>query len=194
MQENSNKATSRQLWALFCGLRVDCRNVELSMTEASGFIKMAQTNPTLAKEKLMELGAIDKGGNARPTKAQTDYKSIYNEAHLAGHAAANSHTPTPMVVSQHESPINDASPVVKSYYVSQGICGFYSVVIRPATCGFVKWLKANNLGGYKHYYGGHNLPCHEFNQSYELKEKYCTAFAAVLAKHGIKAYADGRLD
>ena len=121
-------------------------------------------------------------------------ESIYREAMTAGILAGNAHNPTPMVVQQHASPLNDNSPVVQQWQVSGGVCGFAWVNIRPATCQFARWLKKTGKVTRKSYYGGYDLWCSEFGQSMERKEKWAGAVAKVLNDHGIKAYSMSRMD
>ena len=131
------------------------------------------------------------------------YDKILDEAHVAGMAAGDAAIPTPMVVSQHASVLDDNSPVVKSYYVSEGVCGFaYVLTNEHGNSKFVKYLKKITAlsGGYlsagdKYYYGGYYVAyVRAFNQSYTRKMAYAEAYAKVLNDYGIKAYADGRLD
>ena len=56
------------------------------------------------------------------------------------------------------------------------------------------WLKKSGIGRLDSYYGGWTIWVGDFGQSYERKMAYAGAFAEVLQKHGIKAYANGRLD
>lgn len=121
------------------------------------------------------------------------FGAIYAEAHAAGIAAANAKVPTPMIVSEHANPLDDNSPVKKSWFVSQGVCGFAWVVVRPGNSPFANWLKKNH-GASKCYTGGVYAGRSPFGQCYEKNVAYCQAFADVLTKHGFKAYAYDRLD
>ena len=125
------------------------------------------------------------------------YDKILDEAHVAGMAAGDAAIPTPMVVSPHASVLDDNSPVVKSYYVSEGVCGFaYVLTNEHGNSKFVKHLKKSpDRDGDKYYYGGYYVKwVGEFNQSYERKIAYADAYASVLNDNGIKAYSHGRLD
>jgi hypothetical protein len=97
-------------------------------------------------------------------------------------------------------------------------CGFAWVVIRPGTSPFVCWLRkqireaqkgitdgrekrlakqnAEVKYGHKHYYGGWQIwqPGGWYGQSIHIHEAGAKAFAEVLVKHGIEAFADSRLD
>ena len=128
-----------------------------------------------------------------------DYTKILNEAHVAGMAAGEAAIPTAMVVSQRASVLADNSPVVKSWHVPEGVCGFAYVITNEHGNGkFVKHLKAlprDYSRGKKYYYGGYYVKwVGEFGQSYERKIAYAGAYASVLNDNGIKAYARGRLD
>jgi hypothetical protein len=123
-----------------------------------------------------------------------DCQAIYNEAMQAGLNAGNDHQPNPMIVSQHTNPLNDNSPVVQSWQVSGGACGFAWVNIRPATSQFARWLKKTGKVDHVAYEGGYNIWCSHFGQSMERKEKWAEAVASVLHKNGIKAYSRSRMD
>ena len=59
--------------------------------------------------------------------------TIYEQAHAAGMAAGNGCTPTPMVVGQPTTPLgNDIDYSKETYYVSDGVCGFAWINIKPA--------------------------------------------------------------
>lgn len=131
---------------------------------------------------------------------QKDWAAIYRLADAAGQAAANAKVPQPMLVGTPTEPlfgteIDTTKPV---YVVRGGVCGFAWVVIRPATGGFVRFLKTRGVG-YKNYYGGWAVPANprvapDLAQSMEIKQAYARAFAKVLNDNGIKAYADSRMD
>jgi hypothetical protein len=96
-----------------------------------------------------------------------DCQAIYNEAMKAGLQAGNEHQPTPMIVAQ--------------------------IIIKPATCQFVRYLKSKGIG-HKSYYGGWSWWVSQFGLSMEQKEKFAYAAADVLNKYGIKCYATSRMD
>ena len=118
---------------------------------------------------------------------------IYTAAHNAGINAAQAATVQPMIVTQRQNPLDDNSAPIKQYFVADGPCGFASVIVKPANSAFARYLKTVR-STYKHYYGGLNMPIHDYNQSLQRKEAYARAFAAVLKDAGIKAYVDSRMD
>jgi hypothetical protein len=120
-------------------------------------------------------------------------QSIYQQAHYKGNVAVEMTTVTPMVVQQRENPLDDDSRLVRQYFVSDGVCGFASVTVKPANSKFAKFLVANGLGR-KGYGGGVCMSIRDFNQSLQKKETYAYAFASVLNEHGIKAYVESRID
>jgi hypothetical protein len=123
-----------------------------------------------------------------------NFEELFNSAHSAGMNAGTKNSPEPMVVVQRANPLDDSSPVVKQYpVVMDGLCGFAWVTVRPANCGFAKWLKENKRAR-KGYHGGIQYWVHEFNQSISRKEAYANAFAAVLKAAGIDACSESRLD
>ena len=126
---------------------------------------------------------------------KVNYPKIMAEAHGAGIAAGNAHSPTPMIVAQHENVLDDNSPITKAWHVPSGVCGFASVITNEHGNGkFVRYLKSVGEGD-KNYYGGHYVKwVREFGQSYEKKVAYAHAYADVLNNYDIKAYVEDRLD
>lgn len=131
---------------------------------------------------------------AERRKRYAAYEALWNEAESAGRAAADACVPTPMVVQQRANMADDSSPVVKSWHVPSGACGFAWVTIRPATSSFARWLKKQGLGR-RAYYGGIEVSAEMVGgQSIEIKTAWARAVADVLTKAGIKAHAGSRLD
>jgi hypothetical protein len=120
-------------------------------------------------------------------------ESIYTQAHNAGNVAVTQTTVTPMIVSQQANPLNDNSETINQWVVNDGVCGFASVIIKPANSKFAKFLVANGLAR-KAYAGGVSMSIHDFNQSLTKKEAYADAFAKVLRDNGINAWAESRMD
>lgn len=122
----------------------------------------------------------------------SDYELWLKEAHEAGMKAANSAEVVPMVVRQHENPLDDSSAVVKEYFVGDGVCGFAWVTVRPGNSSFALFAKKN--GWKPAYSGGIQYWVSGFGQSMQRKFAYAGAFAGVLCSHGVKAYAHERMD
>lgn len=122
-----------------------------------------------------------------------DFQALYNSANQAGVAAAEKMVPQAMVVSQHSDVLNDASPVVKQWYVPDGVCGFAWVKVFPGNSPFANWLKKKQLA-HKAYSGGVDIWVSAYGQSMQKKEAYAHAFASVLSAAGIKAYPGSRMD
>lgn len=120
-------------------------------------------------------------------------KEIYIQAHNAGNSAVQAATITPMVVTQKANPLNDSSDTVNQWYVEDGVCGFASVIVKPANSKFAKFLVENQLGR-KSYTGGVSMSVRDFNQSLQKKEAYAHAFAKVLRDNGINAWSESRID
>ena len=122
-------------------------------------------------------------------------EKIYNEAHGEGLVAGLGCTPTPMIVGQPTEVLgNDIDFDKDVHYVSDGVCGFAWVNIKPNRGKFVKWLKDNDIGRKDEYYGGYTVWVREFGQSMARKESYARAFTRVLSENGIKAYNMSRMD
>ena len=118
---------------------------------------------------------------------------LFQAAHNAGNVAVQAATIAPMIVQQRANPLNDNSEVQRQWLVNDGVCGFASVIVKPANCKFAKYLQAQGLGR-KHYYGGLSMSVRDFNQSLQKKEAYAYAFAKVLEQNGVKAYVESRMD
>lgn len=180
--------TKRQTFAIFCKTKVDVRNCK--PTEAQVNQVFALGNLEAAELVKTWEGAQVKGSAPKPKE---DYQALFDAAHAAGMAAVNALKVVPMVVNQHTNPLDDKSPVEKSYFVADGPCGFAWVKVRPANCGFAKWLKEKGVASTA-YDGGMSMWIHDFNQSIQKKETYASAFAEVLRTKGLNAYAGSRMD
>lgn len=130
---------------------------------------------------------------AATTKPRTKNAAIFDRAHRAGVEAAEACQPTPMLVQQHARNFDDSSPVVQEWVRPQGVCGFAWVNVSPGTSSFARYLKAEH-GGHNGPQGGIDLSATIGGQSLEINEAYARAFAATVREHGIKAYAQSRID
>jgi len=187
---NETPLTPRQSFAIFCATKVDVRSLNLTKDQASAFIEASKVNATQVASQLIEMGGVAKGA----PKAKQDWQPIWNAAHKAGMEAVAKLQVVPMVVQQHASPLDDNSPVVKSYFVADGVCGFASVNVKPANSSFAKWLVANDIASKDSYAGGVCIWVHQFNQSLQRKETYAYAVSAALKASGINCYASSRMD
>ena len=125
------------------------------------------------------------------------WPELFRMADEAGDLESRLSKPTPMVVSEHENPFDDNSPVNQSWYVSEGVCGFAWVVFKPATHSFVKWMKEQGHAG-PNYGGGYSVWVRGYGQSMQRKEAYARAFAEVLRQafdeKKLRIYAQSRMD
>ena len=121
--------------------------------------------------------------------------TVYADAHAKGIAAGNGCNPTPMVVGTPTTPLgNDIDYSKDTHYVSDGVCGFAWINIKPARGKFVKYLKDNHIGRKDSYYGGYTVWVSDFGQSLARKESYARAFTKVLTDNGLTAYSMSRMD
>ncbi len=121
-------------------------------------------------------------------------EKLLERAHLMGMDAGRRVGVTPMVVGTPTELFgNEIDWDKTTYHVSDGVCGFAGVVIKPARGKFVSYLKSLGMG-YKHYYGGWYVSVREFGQSMTRKEAYADAFAKVLTEEGVRCYVDSRMD
>lgn len=130
-------------------------------------------------------------------------KSAYDilvEASEAAEAAVRACRPTPIVVGTPTTPFgNKIDETKETWFIEGGVCGFASVVIKPARGKFVAELKKRGIGS-AHYYGGYAASSWEFAPSIRRDQSYERACAAaagavkVLQSYGINAYVDARID
>ena len=133
--------------------------------------------------------------------------ALYKKAMAAGDAAAAAAIPAPMVVGTPKNLLGSLmggddggfDPAKPVYYVSEGVCGRATVVIRPGNSSFARFVMKNDYG-YKRYYGGvamsvvsRTSPLFR-SQSYERYQAAASAAAAVLREAGIDAYVDSWMD
>jgi hypothetical protein len=124
------------------------------------------------------------------TEAQL--RNAFDEARAIATIAGQEAIPTPMVVTEVDildKPLENG----KSWYVSEGVCGFAWVNIQPGTCKAARYAK-KHFGAKKDYHGGVSIWVYDFGQSMTRKEAYARAFANTLRDHGITAYAQSRMD
>jgi hypothetical protein len=123
------------------------------------------------------------------------YEELWQTALTIGKAAGDQAKPIPMTVQQHENVLVDNSPVVKSWNVPDGVCGFAGIVFRPATQPFVRWLvKQYPEATHKHYQGGREFFVRDFGQSMQRKEACAGAMCRFFESHGIKCDTWSRMD
>lgn len=122
-----------------------------------------------------------------------NFAKIVKEADAAGKAAVASMAPIePMIVAEHDNPLNDASAVKKAWVVPDGPCGFAWIHF-AGNSAFGKWAKKAGIAR-SDYPKGLCVWVGAYNQSIAKKEVYAAAYAGVLNKHGIDAYSMSRMD
>jgi hypothetical protein len=164
-----------------------CKNCNLDTVGNSKYCKIHKKAAFDAWKDI-----IQKSNEERAEKNER-FAQIFEEARIAGEQAMAECHPTPMIVQEHASMIDDTSPVVDEYFVSGGVCGFAWINIRPGNCPAANYAK-KHLGAGKDYYGGTSIWVHEGGQSMERKESYAHAYADVLQKNGIDAHTMSRID
>jgi hypothetical protein len=193
-------ASPRQTFALFCATGRDFRSRNLSYAKAHECLSAISNLRNQKAEALKVVEDIISGNTPSviPTPVAPkcpSFKEIYLKARNAGMEAAQNCMPTPMVVGTPTTPLgNDIDTNKQMYFVSEGVCGFAWIQVKPGTSAFAKWLKKNNLARPDSYYGGVSIWVGEFNQSMQRKEAYANAFANVLNECGIRAYSMSRMD
>jgi hypothetical protein len=124
---------------------------------------------------------------------------ILVEASEAAEAAVRACQPRPIIVGEAIGLSNEIDESKPTYFIEGGVCGFASVVIKPARGKLVAELKKRGIGS-AHYYGGYAVSSWEFAPSIRRDQSYERACAAaagavkVLQSYGINAYVDSRID
>jgi len=113
------------------------------------------------------------------------YADLFKQAQAAGYAAGDHMTPLPMLVTTRDGELIER--------VSEGMCGFASVIVRHANKGFGYWMNKQGIAR-KSYYGGMEIWIHAHNQSYERKVAHANAMVHVLREGGVDCYVSSRLD
>lgn len=119
-------------------------------------------------------------------------KTLFESADEAGTLAADS-IELPVVTLQDSDVFGNLKPDGNKYSFS-GLCGF-AVVHFPANTRFSKWAVLVGIARKDSYHGGLRMNVFQFNQSYDKKVAYASAFANVLLENGIKkVWVEDRLD
>jgi hypothetical protein len=129
-------------------------------------------------------------------------KSAYDilvEASESAEQAVKACTPRPIIVGEAIGLSNEIDESKPTYFVEGGVCGFASVVIKPARGAIVAELKKRGIGS-AHYGGGYSFSSWQLAPSIRRDQSYERAVAAakgaveVLKNYGVNAYVDSRID
>ena len=162
-----------------------CRNCDLPTSGKSSYCVSHKREAREAWKAKIADDAV-----ARENR-RAEYAELWERACREACEAWRNAVPQAMVVS------NDRTG--ERWHVSEGVCGFASLVIKPANSSFAYWLK-NNVRTSKHYQGGLSVwssvivPEDATSQSYDRKVAAMRAAARVLSEAGIRAYSSARLD
>lgn len=119
------------------------------------------------------------------------HRDLWDRASGAAAEAWRTCQPDPMLVTDQARG--------QAWIVSEGVCGFANVVVRPGGSSFARWLSKHGLAR-PHYYGGLSVSIYDLcadsrsSQSYDRKVAAARAAARVLNEGGVKASVDARLD
>ena len=136
------------------------------------------------------------------TQVAEKIKSAYDilvEASEAAEASVKACRPAPIIVGEAIGLSNEIDETKPTYYIEGGVCGFASVVIKPARGSIVAELKKRKIGS-AHYGGGYSFSSWQLAPSIRQDQSYERAVAAargaveVLKKYGVNAYVDSRID
>jgi len=128
----------------------------------------------------------------QPKLTPKECAAIYAEACEAG-KVASLYTKPPKFLVGTAVGLSDEIDFKQPTYIMEGLCGFAWVNISPARGPFVTYLKKIGVG-HKGYYGGYEVSMRSGGQSIDKKEAEARAFVDVLAKYGIEASVQSRLD
>lgn len=149
----------------------------------SGKSKYCKGHKRVARQKWLE--TVQRDADDRRALAAR-FHTAFTEAYEAGVAAGSACVPEPMHIVGYEP-------------ISEGVCGFAWVTIRPGNCKAANYAK--KTFGYRPAYGGGvSYWVSEYGQSYERKIAFARAYADVLREHLRKldprasVHAGGRLD
>lgn len=131
----------------------------------------------------------------------SDFNDIFSEAQIAALSAFHEHTPQPVVFGQAQDLFSNKIIAGTEELVTDGVCGFAWVNIKPARGPLVKWLKTKRIGR-PGVYGGYTLSSSEcipgtgYSQSMERKEEGCRAFVNKIREvfPEIKIWVESRMD
>jgi hypothetical protein len=199
--------TRRQGWAIFCMTKKDVRGAGLTRQEASDIISALKSG----KEVKWPDGSKAKAKKSTKPAGDDVYAALLRNAEKAGEEAMEkliaSKKVAPMVVQQHQNPMDDSSKVVEEWIVPGGPCGFASIRVKCVngpSRKFVAFLKRKGLAGDRNsfadwtksdYYGGYMKSFTLIGgQSLAYKEAYARAYAKVLEKAGIDTWVWSRMD
>lgn len=126
---------------------------------------------------------------------KTELRALLARAHEAGHRAATTVVPNPMIVRKDSITVNGVPALDRDYFVSEGACGFAWVVVKPGTSALAKLMKAEHGARIRGWGGGGmELWVGDYGQSVTRKAAYADAYAKVLTDAGYRAYPGSRLD
>jgi len=160
----------------------------------AGKSKYCTTHKAEARTNFKEMCLLQE---ANRTAREAQYQDWMTALVSIAEAAYLNAQPAPMAVYETAGLSDAPAPGGRSWNVSEGVCGFAWVTIRPATSSFARWLSKNNIG-YKHYISGWQIPMHVFvgqmGQSLERAEAASMAVSKFLRDQGIEAQAASRMD
>ncbi len=122
------------------------------------------------------------------------YETLYAEAVRRGQDAGEQCIPVPMVVEQHVNPLDDNSPVRRSWEVSDGVCGFAWVLFPDCRKPFVKWLLDVGHAGKRYGKPGATIWIMSHNQSMARKMAHATTMRDYFASVGIECSSHSMID
>ncbi len=136
------------------------------------------------------LAKVRNGAEERQIRDEK-HASLWNRAVAAARKAHAEAIPNPMVVVEKVGLSNENTG--RSYFVSEGPCGFGYVKVMPGNSSFAIWLTRNGYA-HKSYTGGVRISTNYGSQSIARAAAAADAMANVLYEAGIKAYSGSDLD
>lgn len=126
-------------------------------------------------------------------------RELFVAAQKAARKAFDECKPIPMIVGEARGLFGNEIVPGTEEFVSDGVCGFAWVRIKPARGSFVAFLKSKKIGRSDDYLGGYTIWSNfvvpgDYTQSMQRKSAACDAFANMLCDAGINAWSESRMD
>jgi hypothetical protein len=151
--------------------------------------KSKYCRPHAREARAAWLDKVKASSEAR-VERKASFADLWARACAAARKAHAEAIPVPMTVVEQDVITGEPK---RSWFVSEGPCGFGSVKVRPGNSSFALWLVSNSYAR-KSYNGGVSISTNYGSQSIARAEAAAEAMADVLREAGIKAYSISNLD
>lgn len=181
MQNPSDPATRRQLWALFCATKTDFRGKGLTKQEASDKLQ-SLTNVPIQEPKMPKANF----------SKDAFFADVFEKANKAADEAGAAQY-AKLVAAGPKWVVTDELQGGKPIDTMLDLCGFGWVILKDKRHPFHKWLKKNQGSRYS----GYAVPIYsewKRRQEVSINEAMAEAAAKVYNENDIPCYVESRLD